>query len=149
MWDKIHYYYKAWPKLFVAVDGPYLRVSFFVLIFPAFFLFLFLFFCSIFLFKFSIIFLARNLYFLVLIWLQSNGPQQKNRNTDRWRGGWGHRFLEILRKEHVRSTGGNTIQGVFMKNSCNFHWWSCWFRLPNFHQHTHNFTEFSGLKLFF
>ena len=40
---------------------------------------------------------------------------------------------------------------VFMKNSWIFHWWSCWFRLWNFHQQgvSHNFTEFAGVKACF
>ena len=66
-------------------------------------------------------------------------PQQKNPNTGD-RVGWGHRFLEIKKG-----------QGVFMKNSWNFHWWS-WFPLSiNFHQQgvSHNFAEFAGMKACF
>ena len=76
-------------------------------------------------------------------------PQQKNPNTGD-RGGWGHRFLEILKKEHKESPGVNTIQGVFMKNLWNFHWWS-WFLLWNFHQKgvSHNFSEFAGVEACF
>ena len=75
--------------------------------------------------------------------------QQKNPNTGD-RGGWGHRFLEILKKEHMQIPGFDTIQGVFMKNSWNFHWWS-WFQHWNFHQQdvSHNFVEFSVVKTYF
>ena len=91
-------------------------------------------------------------------------PQQKNPNTGDRRvcvcvcvGGWGEGrgwrhlgFLEILKKEHVQIPGVNTIQGVFMKNSRNFHWLS-WFQLWNFHQKgvSHNFEEFAGVKACF
>ena len=83
-------------------------------------------------------------------------PQQKSPHTgDRggWgggKGGWGHKVLEILKKEHVQILGVNTIQGVFMKNSWNFHGLS-WFQLWNFHQKgvSHNFEEFAGVKACF
>ena len=42
--------------------------------------------------------------------------QQKNPNTGD-RGDRGHRFLEILKKEHVQISEVHTIQEVFMKIS--------------------------------
>ena len=85
---------------------------------------------------------------------QSAIPQQKNPNTGDRRGGWGHRFLEILKKELVKFSGVNTIQGVFMKNLWNLHWFS-WFQLwksiQSFHQQgmSHNFADFVGVKTCF
>ena len=81
---------------------------------------------------------------------QSAILQDKNPNTGDRRGSWGHRFLEIWMKKHVKIPGVNTIQGVFMKNLWNFHWFS-WFRLWNFHQQgmSHNFSEFVGVKTYF
>ena len=76
------------------------------------------------------------------------------------RGGWGgvgrgtrlktFRIFRDIKKEHVQISGVNTIQGVFMKNSRNFHWLS-WFQLWNFHQKgvSHNFEEFAGVKACF
>ena len=85
------------------------------------------------------------------MWLQRNGLfiSRKNPNTDD-RGGWEHRFLDILKKEHLQIPGVNTIQEEFMKHSWNFHWW-CWFWLCNFHQQgvSHNFAEFAGVKACF
>ena len=98
-----------------------------------------------FLFKFRIIifFYPKPLFPRWAMWLQSNGLffSSKNSNTGD-RGGSGHRFLEILKKEHVQIQGG-----VFMKNSWNFHWLS-WFRLWNFNQQgvSHYFAEFAGVK---
>ena len=143
---EIHYYYKAWPtKLFIACLRSLLRVSFFCpYLFFLLLFFLFLFFCSIFfLFKFRIIifFNPKPLFPRWAMWLQSNGlfRGSKNSNTGD-RGGSGHRFLEILKKEHVQIQGG-----VFMKNSWNFHWLS-WFL--NFNQQgvSHYFAEFAGVK---
>ena len=85
------------------------------------------------------------------MWLQRNGLfiSRKNPSTDD-RGGWEHRFLDILKKEHLQIPGINTIQGVFMKHSWNFRWWCC-FRLWNFYQQgvSHNFAEFAGVKACF
>ena len=59
-WDKTHFYYKVWPKLFVVLCWrSLLRVSFFVLIFSVtFFSFFFVYFLlfHFFLFKFRTIF---------------------------------------------------------------------------------------------
>ena len=145
---EIHYYYKAWPtKLFIACLRSLLRVSFFCpYLFFLLLFFLFLFFCSIF-FCLSLgllfFFYPKPLFPRWAMWLQSNGLffSSKSSNTGD-RGGSGHRFLEILKKEHVQIQGG-----VFMKNSWNFHWLS-WFRLWNFNQQgvSHYFAEFAGVK---
>ena len=112
-------------------------------IFSVTFFFFFFFWSIFFLFKFRIIifFNPKPLFPRWAMWLQSNGLffSSKNSNTGD-RGGSGHRFLEILKKEHVQIQGG-----VFMKNSWNFHWLS-WFL--NFNQQgvSHYFAEFAGVK---
>ena len=127
--------------------------------------FLLLFFFHFFLFHFfgwslGLFFFIQNIYFLdEQCHYRAMGYSSAEKSTHRWqrwvgggggKGGWGHKVLEILKKEHVQILGVNTIQGVLMKNSWNFHGLS-WFQLWNFHQKgvSHNFEEFAGVKACF
>ena len=140
--------------LMVPIKSEPLLSLFFLLLF-----FLSFFFVPFFWLKFRIIFFyPKHLFPRWAMSLQSNGlflsrkvhTQVTEVGGGGGKGGWGHKVLEILKKEHVQILGVNTIQGVFMKNSWNFHGLS-WFQLWNFHQKgvSHNFEEFAGVKACF